>query len=56
MNTWRALRLPLLMALLAVVGIVGMLLLEGVGDAVSFVMALLPLIVGAAVARKHARS
>lgn len=55
-SSWDALRLPLLLALLAIAGIIGMLLLEGIGDAVSFVLALLPLVVGGWLARKQARS
>lgn len=55
MSAWHALRLPLLLALLATVGIIGMLLLDGVGDAASFILAALPLAVGGFLAKKHSR-
>ena len=44
--TLRTLRLPLMLAVTAMLGIVGMLLLEGLGNAASFTLAALPLAVG----------
>jgi cytochrome c-type biogenesis protein CcmE len=53
MNTMRSLRLPLVLAVLAVIGIIGMLILDGAGDAAAFVLASLPLIVGAGALVRH---
>jgi hypothetical protein len=50
MNLLRSLYLPLALAVIAIVGIVAMLLLTGRGDAVAFLLAMLPLAVGGGVA------
>ena len=44
--TLRTLRLPLILAAIAMLGIVGMLLFEGLRNAASFVLAALPLAFG----------
>jgi xanthosine utilization system XapX-like protein len=46
MNPLHSLRLPLILAVIAMVGIVGMLLFDGVGNAASLVLAAVPLFVG----------
>jgi hypothetical protein len=46
MNMRHALRLPLALALIAIGGIIGMLILDGAGDVASLILAALPLLVG----------
>jgi hypothetical protein len=45
-STWRALSIPLLLSVASVVGIVAMLVFDGVIDIAAFVLAALPLAVG----------
>jgi hypothetical protein len=42
----RTLSLPLWLAVISIAGIVGMLLFDGAGDAIAFLLTALPLIVG----------
>lgn len=44
--TLQTLRLPLILATIAMLGIIGMLLFEGLGNAASFILAALPLAFG----------
>jgi hypothetical protein len=45
-NIVRTLRLPLALAVLAIAGIIGMLMFDGMGDVAAFVLASTPLITG----------
>jgi hypothetical protein len=55
MTGTKSLRLMLVLALASIAGIIGMLLFEGVGDALCLVLAALPLVVGGMLMRKPAR-
>jgi len=52
-RTFKSLRLPLALAAISVLGIVGMLVFDGLGDVVAFVLAAAPLIVGLDAWRKQ---